>query len=101
MIRLTLRLFGLVLLAGAFTALVIDGTRTIAGGSLSITPLGDALVWLAPKVTNLLPQAHQPHLWDPALATVVKLPAFVAAGGLGLLAFVLTQKKRAKNGHSD
>jgi hypothetical protein len=42
MIRFLLRFIGLWLLAGAFVALVIDGTRSISAGRLAITQFGTA-----------------------------------------------------------
>ena len=40
MLRLLIRFMGLALLAGGFVALVVDGTRSLAGGSLYVTTLG-------------------------------------------------------------
>ncbi|MGO9008271.1 MAG: hypothetical protein ACLQIQ_18665 [Beijerinckiaceae bacterium] len=102
MIRLAFRLLGLILLAGAFTALIIDGTRTIAGGSLSMTPFGEALIWVVPKWPSLQPQIEHfnSYLWDPMIVTLFRLPTFTIAGIIGFLALALSRKKRARIGYS-
>jgi hypothetical protein len=103
MIRLAFRLLGLILLAGAFAALIIDGTRTIAGGSLSMTPLSETLLWAMPKFANLQPQIEHlnRYLWDPVTVTLLKLPTFAVAGVLGFLALALRQRKRTRIGYSN
>ncbi|MGP0059036.1 MAG: hypothetical protein ACLPID_07110 [Beijerinckiaceae bacterium] len=102
MIRLAFRLLGLILLAGAFTALIIDGTRTIAGGGLSMTPFGETLLWVAPKFSSLQPQIEHfnSYLWNPVTITLLRLPTFAIAGIIGFLALALSQKKRATIGYS-
>ena len=51
MFRFLLRLIGLLLLAGAFAALVVDGTRSIAAGALALTSArADARVALAAEI---------------------------------------------------
>src|SRR5689334_13816390 len=42
MFTLFVRLLGLFALAGAVVGLVVDGTKTIAASSLTVTPLGQA-----------------------------------------------------------
>lgn len=46
MIRFLLRALGFVLLAAAFAALVVDGSRSIAGGRVLFYSLGDSAAWL-------------------------------------------------------
>ena len=48
MLRFLLRALGLVALAGAFAAAVMDGARSIANNALSLAPTGAALARLAP-----------------------------------------------------
>lgn len=104
MFRLTLRLIGLILLAGAFAALVIDGTRSIAGGMLSLTPLGQTMLWLMPqKFETLKPmiQHDVPRLlWDPVIVHVLAAPTWLVVGVLGVLVMLITQKRRPKIGYS-
>jgi hypothetical protein len=103
MIRFALRLLGLILLAGAFAALIIDGTRTIAGGSLALTPFGTTLIWAMPlKFESLREQLQHlsPYLWDPVAVKLLALPTWAVAGTLGLLALALPRKKRSRIGYS-
>ncbi len=105
MFRFVLRLLGLVLLAGAFAALVVDGTRSIAGGALALTPLGQTLAWLSPqKFAALKPQveAHVPHfVWDPLIVHLLTAPTWIVAGALGALVLLVTQRRRPKIGYSN
>ena len=103
MFRFIFRIIGFFLLAGAFAALVIDGTRSIAGGMLSLTPLGTTLAWLAPaKVAALKPVIDHlnPFLWDPVMVHLLLLPTWLVIGGLGTLIMALTQKRHPKVGYS-
>ena len=104
MFRLSFRLIALLLLAGAFAALVIDGTRSIAGGALSLTPLGQTLVWLMPEKFATLKPALQhalpPFLWDPVMVKVLLMPTWLVIGVIGILLMLLTQKRRPKIGYT-
>jgi hypothetical protein len=103
MLRFFFRVVGFLLLAGAFAALVIDGTRSIAGGMLSLTPLGKTIAWLAPeKFERLQPAIDHlnPFLWDPVMVRLLLLPTWLVIGILGTLIMALSQKPRAKIGYS-
>jgi uncharacterized membrane protein YdfJ with MMPL/SSD domain len=105
MIRLILRFLGLLFLAAAFAALVVDGTRSIAGGALSLTPLGQTLVWLMPEKFATLKLALQHalprFLWDPVTVHVLAMPTWLVIGVLGILLMLITQKPRPRIGYSD
>ncbi len=105
MFRFILRLLGLLLLAGAFAALVIDGTRSIADGALALTPLAQTLSWLSPqKYAALKPelQHHVPHfVWDPLIVHLLTAPTSLVAGALGALVLLAAQKRRPKIGYSN
>ena len=100
MLRLALRLFGLLTLAGAFAALVIDGTRSIAAGEIMLTPLGSTAIWLFPAKFPILQPAVERHLhpwlWDPLLVSLLLTPTFLALGGLGLLLFAAGLLRRRR-----
>ncbi len=103
MFRFFFRAIGFFLLAGAFAALVIDGTRSIAGGMLSLTPFGKTIAWLAPdKFAGLKPTIDHfnPLLWDPVMVHFLLLPTWLVIGVLGTLIMALTQKPRPKIGYS-
>jgi hypothetical protein len=104
MFRLTFRFLGLLLLAAAFAALVIDGTRSIAGGALSLTPLEQTMLWLMPerfaKLKLALQHALPPFLWDPVTVHVLQMPAWFVVGIVGILLMLLTRKRRPQIGFS-
>ncbi|MGA3301855.1 MAG: hypothetical protein ABSC72_01040 [Methylovirgula sp.] len=103
MFRLLARTIGLFLLAGAFAALVIDGTRSIAGGSLSLTSLATTIGWIAPdKVAGLKPSISHisAFLWDPVAVILLKLPTWVILGILGSLIMLATRRRQPKIGFS-
>ena len=96
-----LRLIARPLLLAAVVALVYDGTRTIAGGSgLVITSLADhwlslhqpSLAALQAMVTKLHPLA-----WETGALRVLKLPAWIVVGAIGLLLAVIGRKRRQVN----
>jgi hypothetical protein len=104
MFRLILRFLGLLLLAAAFAALVVDGTRSVAGGALSLAPFGQTMLWLMPgKFANLeaaMQHVLPPLLWDPVVIRLLKMPTWAVAGGLGLVLMLVTQKRRPKIGYT-
>jgi hypothetical protein len=104
MIRLAFRVFGLILLAAGFVALVVDGTRSIAGGSFTVTSLAEALLWAFPnKIEAMKPQIQHwnPYLWDPIMINLLSLPLWSITGFIGFLAIAIAQKKPAKIGYSN
>ena len=101
--RLLFRFVGLLLLAGAFTALVIDGTRSVAAGGGSLMPPGRTLTTLSPQAFQKLRvfcESKLPVLWDPVLVTTFLLPTWVVLGVLGLILVALTRRRRPTIGHS-
>jgi hypothetical protein len=104
MFRLTVRLIGFLLLAGAFASLVIDGTRSIAGGGLALTPLGQTIFLIFPeKFQGLQPAIEKyahPLLWDPLMVSLLLLPTWLVVGLLGFLLMLVSQKKAEKIGYS-
>lgn len=98
MLRLLTRLIGLLLLAGGFIALIVDGTRSIAGGQLLVTTLSRAASETFPAFHESLRadvQSTSAFLWDPILTTLMMLPVSVAFGGLGALLIVFSHKQEA------
>jgi hypothetical protein len=100
MLRLLTRFLGLLLLAGGFIALIVDGTRSIAGGSLLVTSLRKGVSEGFPALYQTLQagvEAKSALLWDPVLTTLMALPVSVALGGLGALLIVFSHKQEATN----
>jgi hypothetical protein len=94
MIRFCLRLFGLLLLATAFAALVVDGTRAIAAGVWRFSSLDATLGALGPDTAaNLL--LRLPVAWRAAGDAALKAsPTCVVLGAIGFLLFALTLRRR-------
>ena len=104
MFRFIFRFLGFWLLAGAFIALVYDGTKSIAGNSLFITKLG--ATWNAIHSTSLqlLQPAVERHvarfLWDPVILNVLTAPTWAVLGILGALLILLGRRKRPLIGYA-
>jgi hypothetical protein len=103
MLRLLIRFMGLALLAGGFVALVIDGTRSLAGGGLYVTTLGSALQEIRPVAIQALRAAVLSRLptfvWDPLLVIALMTPVGVALCGLGAAFIVFSHKHHALVGY--
>ncbi len=103
MIRFTFRFIGMMLLAGAFVALLYDGTRTIAGNAVSLTPL--AYIWNNLHANSLqglqtIVERTAPVLWDPLLRSIVAAPAWLVLGVLGVVFMLLGRKKKPMIGYA-
>lgn len=104
MLRLSIRFLGLLLLASGFVALIVDGSRSLAGGGLYLTSLRRGAAELAPAAYQALQvaveQRFSPLLWDPVLTTVMLAPISVAFGALGAALIVLSHKEHEEPGHA-
>jgi hypothetical protein len=104
MFRPVFRFLGLCLLATAFVTVVVDVTRSVTGGKEHVTPLGEALTALAPgKVASargFIERHVHPFVWDPILVDLMRLPVWLAFGGIGCLAIRLGRKPPPKFGFS-
>jgi hypothetical protein len=97
-----MRLLAHPLLLLAAVALVYDGTRTLAGGSgLVITSLAEHWQTLAPASLDgarvFVMRRLGPAVWDPVVMSALRLPAWLALGGLGLIFGYIGRKRRAVN----
>ena len=86
MIRFLLRSCGFVLLAAAFAALVVDGTRSIAGGRLLQYPLAESAAWLGgARFAAIAEDLARAPAWAGRLAALVlAVPGWIAAAAVGL-----------------
>lgn len=103
MIRFLLRAIALLILAGAFVALVLDGTRSIAANGLALLDFGTLAAQIAPKAyAGLEPAARKlnPALWDPVLVNALKIPSFLVLAAVGALLLRLTRPPAPKIGYS-
>ena len=84
-------------------ALVVDGTRSLAGGSFYVTTLGSVLQALGPAAFQALRSAVLSRLptfvWDPLLVFLLMTPVGVALCGLGAAFIVLSHKHHALVGY--
>jgi hypothetical protein len=104
MFRFLFRFIGLWLLAGAFVALVIDGTRSITAGRLVVMPVAEA--WLALHPTSLewlrttAERDVAPWLWNFAMAYVLYAPLWAALAVLGVLLILIGRQRARPIGYS-
>ena len=87
MLRFLVRAIAMLVLAAGFATLIIDGTRSIAGGGLSLTPVSELFSGRLPGIEQSIVRNVHPLLWDPVLKFLLRTPAWLALAifGLGLL----------------
>lgn len=104
MLRLLFRLAGILSLAGAFVALVVDGTRSIAAGEPGMARLGEQLQQvLGPKYAVIQPAVERnisPLLWDPVLVRLFQAPTWGVLAIVGILLILLTKPREPQIGYS-
>jgi hypothetical protein len=102
--RFLLRFVGLILLAGAFAAAVIDGARSLAAQQVALTPMGVALDLAFPSKFPLLQpfveKRLHPLLWDPVLLDILSAPAFLDLAVLGFALIYLVRPRAPTVGFS-
>ena len=102
--RFILRFLGLWLLAGAFVALIVDGTASIAGDAIRFKTLGETWFAIHQNSLLLLQPAIERHvavwLWDPVIATLLQQPTWMVLGILGVIFILLGRKKRPLIGYA-
>jgi hypothetical protein len=104
MFRFLFRFIGLWLLAGAFVALVIDGTRSITAGRVVIMPMVEAWLAIHPGSLDWLKTVVErdvaPRLWDPVVLSVLYAPLWAVLGALGAVLVVLGRRRPRPIGYS-
>ena len=102
--RFILRFLGLWLLAGAFVALIVDGTTSIAGNSIRFMPLGETWFAIHQNSLLLLQPAIERHvavwLWDPIVVKILNAPGALVLAVIGTLLILLGRKKRPLIGYA-
>ncbi len=90
------RFFGLLALAGAFAAAVLDGARWLANGIFAPTSTGDALEWLSPRTLGtarrFVDQRIGGWLWNDVVMPALVFPFFAALIVIGALLFILSRE---------
>lgn len=94
MFTFLIRTLGLWLVAGAVVAIVIDGMKTIATGSLVLTPLLTTWSGIAPASFASAKAAVPAFLWDTVVTVLLGLPTWGVLFGLGLALIALGSRRR-------
>ena len=96
--RLLMRLMGLLALAGAFAAAVLDGARWIANGDFTPMTAAAALELLSPRALANAQSVVTGRLgawaWGD-LARGLQAPLFLYLTALSALLFVLSRQRRS------
>ena len=96
MLRFVVRVLGFLAIAGGFVMLVVDGTRTLANGSLSFMALGEVGFRLLGERYLLLQPGIERHihplLWDPLVLHLTLMPASLVLLAIGLGLVMLGRK---------
>jgi hypothetical protein len=95
LIRFTLRLVGLALLAGAFAAAVIDGARSLADQKVELSSMGTVFAYAFPAKFALMHDyvfKKAPMVWDLVLVNALYAPATLDLAVLGAVLFYLARR---------
>src|ERR1043165_7863004 len=102
--RFLLRFIGLWLLAGAFVALIIDGTGSIAAGAMGVTTFRATRGKLPhdskPALKAFLDRRAGPWLWNSGVQVVLDQPTWIVLGALGTVLVLLGRKKARLIGYA-
>jgi hypothetical protein len=102
--RFFARFTGLLALAGAFAAAVIDGARWIVNGTFAPTSTGAAIYWVSPKalasVQTFVDSRIGAWAWNDVLLRALLAPAFIALTLLSAALFFLSRPPPPEIGHS-
>jgi len=94
-LRFLVRALGVLLLAGAFAAAVVDAARSLADQQFTVTSMGLALATIFPAKFELwttVAQTRLPHfVWDPVLLWILSAPTFVDIGVLGIVLTIISR----------
>jgi hypothetical protein len=104
MVRFLFRLIGFLLLAVAFIALVLDGTKSIASNKLVMTPLGRTWTDIHSTSLQLLEAGVTRHvaewLWNPVLLNILLSPTWLVLAVLGVVLLLLGRRKKPLIGYA-
>jgi hypothetical protein len=104
MVRFLFRLIGFLLVAVAFIALVLDGTKSIASNKIVTTPLGQTWTDIHSTSLQLLEAGVTRHvgewLWNPVLLNILTSPTWLVLAVLGVVLLLLGRKKKPLIGYA-
>ena len=102
--RFLARFIGLIALAGAFAAAVIDGARWVVDGTFTPTSTGAALYWISPKALAGAQAFVEGRVgawaWNDVLVRALLAPAFVALAIVSAVLFFVSRPPQPQIGHS-
>ena len=102
--RFLARFIGLVALAGAFAAAVIDGARWVVNGAFAPTSTGAAIYWLSPKALAVAQRLVESRLgawaWNEVMVKALFAPVVVALTLVSALFFFLSRPRPPEIGRS-
>ena len=100
MIRFLLRASGFVLMAAAFAALLVDGTRSIAAQRIVQFSLGETVAWLGGVTGRAF--VDKAALWPAPLAQafagLLSVPSWLVLAALGFALLAAGRRPRAQVG---
>ena len=101
--RAFLRFIGMVFAAGAFVSFVIDGTKSIADGSVQVEPVRNVWAFLSAASYNAAKAAVDANFsaffWERIIEPALMLPLFAVLLGLALLFLALGRRPRSRIGY--
>jgi hypothetical protein len=97
MIRFLFRFTGLWLLAGAFVALVIDGTRSVSASRFLFVPVRDAWMMINPASLDAVQKQLAGGIFEPVIGPLLGMPFFMLLALLGLLFLLIGRRKRGRH----
>ena len=105
--RFVARFIGLIALAGAFAAAVLDGARWVAAGDWAPTSTGTALYFLSPRAlagAQSFVEGHfgawGPWAWNNVLVRALLAPVVLDLVILSAILFILSRPRPPEIGRS-
>jgi hypothetical protein len=104
MIRFMFRFLGLLCLATAFTLVIYDGLKSIAGSAAYFTSVRVLWELISPGSLAKLKPLIEPHavglLWDPVMVAILSAPSWALFGVLAIVLILLGRKKKPLIGYA-
>ncbi len=104
MIRFVFRFVGLLILAAGFIALVYDGTKSIAGNTISITTASE--IWNNFHASSLdalqkyVERVAGESIWSSVVKLALEQPAWLLFGIVGTILLLIGRKKAPLIGYA-